>query len=164
MDDFHSTMQTIEALFNGLFSRAQFIWLLVGGIIILCGLVMLGLTSVYRVKGHKVMLKVIHLHEEERRIKDDDDEERIAEKKANPWMSPEFEVMDGPHQGTRNKSSSGGAEHKLGEVVPGYFIPQSGDVTSQLEIQRATRFGLLLVAIGVVFIVGTQLIAASWGG
>lgn len=135
----------------GQINGVLWIWALVGIVIACVGLIPIAIGLLMMVLGKRVTLKVAVLHEEARKVKEDDDAERIAEKKARPNIRAEFEVMDGPHKGTRQKSGSASNHpiHSLGDIVPGYYTPiKGGEAMSAAEIRRAFKMGLIFIVIG----------------
>jgi len=160
----------LEKLFQlliDLFDITGGLWLvaLVGFVIAACGVFAGGICLVYLVMGKRVSLKVVKLHEKARKIKDSDDEERIAEKKANPVIKAEFEILDGPYKGIRQVSESGSSKpnYGLGDLTKGYYTPKKGGaIIGSLDLRSGFKlsfwlifFGLGLVAM-INFMVGTM--------
>ena len=146
-----SSFRFAESYFDGQINSFQLIATLGGVVMVLCGLFIVGLITFYRVKGQKVTLEVIGLHEEPRRIDKDDDEEAVARKRANPKTRLEFRVQDGPSVGAEAMASSSGStvEHALGDVVQGYFFPSSKDELSRAQTLTGYKVGLIFAGLGV---------------
>jgi hypothetical protein len=163
-ENFESSFNLFEGFFNNQITSFQLIATFGGGVMILCGLFIVGLITFYRVKGQRVTLEVIGLHEEARRIDKDDDAEDVARKRASPKVRLEFRVVNGPSVGAEAISSSSGStvEHAIGDVVPGYFFPSSKDVLSRAQTITGYKFGLIMAGAGLVFIMLIDTMIHQW--
>ena len=149
-------------LFAGLieqqFTQAKIIWIIVGGIMILCGgfLLLAGVFS--RLKGEAVTLRVRALHIVKYTPKADDSAEKIARKAENPKMAPEFEILDGTYAGRSvvSSSSDNTGSHQVGEIMQGYYMHESDEISSVRQLNQSLIFGGIFIAIGlgVIFFFG----------
>jgi len=133
----------VEAFFTGQISRAIFISTLVGAMMVLFGLILIGISWLYRNRGEAVMIKVISIKEEERR--------REGET-SGILLRPEFLIESGASRGVTlfSSSASSHCKHVVGEFTQGYYFPSRDEIASAQQLKAGTKFGMVFILAGLV--------------
>jgi len=137
---------------------------IIGLFVILCGLIPIGLGLLILIKGKRVPLQVVALHEEARKIDENDDPQRAAKKRANPKLRPEFVILEGEYKGLREKSGSASTtpSHAIGDLTQGYYMPQTGGgIESVKQVRTTFKIGFWICVAGFGFMLFVSFLGGS---